>query len=126
MTTTFRSPEVATAWRAIASSLDRLVEIAGSVTTEGLHWRPAAPAANSIAVLVRRRDEEFADRPVTAAQLADDWLELRTRLESALAAAPPEEMSGRDVLFVVARHAVEHLGQAELTRDLWAAQAARG
>ncbi len=27
-------------------------------------------------------------------------------------------LTGRDVLIVVARHAVEHLGQAELTRDL--------
>jgi hypothetical protein len=27
-------------------------------------------------------------------------------------------LSGREILIVVARHAAEHLGQAELTRDL--------
>ncbi|MEZ4522019.1 MAG: hypothetical protein R3A46_10315 [Thermomicrobiales bacterium] len=28
-------------------------------------------------------------------------------------------LTGREVLIVVARHSAEHLGQAELTRDLW-------
>jgi hypothetical protein len=31
-------------------------------------------------------------------------------------------ISGREILIVVARHAAEHLGQAELTRDLWKAR----
>ena len=77
----------------------------------------------------RDRAGEFAARgdeaPVTAR-----WAALRPRLAETLAALPPGALdstyqhprrgaiSGRDILLVVARHAAEHLGQAELTRDL--------
>jgi hypothetical protein len=145
---------VATLWRFILSSLDRLLSVAHSLDWEGLQWRPPAPQANSVAVLVRhtlgnaeenllmvlcgqpfarQRDAEFADRSMTVDELASQWHDLRPRLEVALADLAAEEMtrlrahprrgsvSGRDVLIVVARHAAEHLGQAELTRDLWQA-----
>lgn len=148
----FASPEVASFWRFIASSLDRLVELAGALEAEGLHWSPPARDANSVAVLVthtlgnaeenvletlageavgRRREEEFVDRRLTAGELLQRWQELRPRLAAALARLPAAEMdrprahprrgrlTGREVLIVVARHAAEHLGQAELTRDLW-------
>lgn len=148
----FRTDEVATFWRFIVSSLDRLLAVAQSLDGDGVHWRPPAPGSNSVAVLVRhtlgnteenllmvlcgqpfarQRDDEFVDRSVSAADLDASWHELRPRIETALANVEAEEMtrmhphprrgsvSGRDVLIVVARHAAEHLGQVELTRDLW-------
>lgn len=85
----------------------------------------------------RQREGEFVPQQITAAELADEWSALRPRLAHALAALPCNAMdrqvehprrgqiSGREVLIVVARHAAEHLGQAELTRDLWLAEASR-
>lgn len=152
--TPFRTPEVATFWRFISSSLDRLVAVGVSLNAPGLHWRPPAPGTNSVAVLVRhtlgnaeenllkvlcgqpiarQRNGEFLDRSVSAADLVAVWQELRSRLEAALAYVEAAEMTrvrphprrgsvtGREVLVVVTRHAAEHLGQAELTRDLWLA-----
>lgn len=81
----------------------------------------------------RRREDEFAPPRVSAEELRERWLELRARLERAVtglsAAALDGQvnhprrgvLTGREVLIVVARHAAEHLGQAELTRDLWLA-----
>jgi len=60
----------------------------------------------------------------------DHWRELRARRETALAALPAGELdrerpqprrgplTGREVLLVVARHAAEHWGEAQLTRSL--------
>lgn len=82
----------------------------------------------------RNREAEFEDRSISAQQLQDQWFSLRSRLEAALLQLPASELDrehphprrgplpGRDILIVVARHAAEHLGQAELTRDLWFAQ----
>jgi hypothetical protein len=81
----------------------------------------------------RDRDAEFAQAGIVAGVLAR-WEELRPRLAAALAGVARGELdrerphprrgtiSGRAVLIVVARHAAEHLGQAELTRDLWRAR----
>lgn len=80
----------------------------------------------------RQRDAEFA-RAGGAADVRARWQDLGPRLNTALAALTPGTLerecphprrgtiSGREVLIVVARHAAEHLGQAELTRDLWRA-----
>lgn len=80
----------------------------------------------------RERDAEFA-QDGTAAGVRARWRELRPRLVAALSHVAPGELArdrphprrgaldGRAVLIVVARHAAEHLGQAELTRDLWRA-----
>jgi len=58
------------------------------------------------------------------------WPGLRAELEEGLSALPTSDLaravehprrdplSGREILIVVARHVAEHLGQAELTRDL--------
>jgi hypothetical protein len=78
----------------------------------------------------RNREEEFV-------QVADEqnaripgWPALRAELERGLAGLDPARLdatvehaqrglvAGREILIIVARHAAEHLGQAELTRDL--------
>lgn len=86
--------------------------------------------------ITRDRDGEFADFATAQVTVAARWDALRPRLAASLAALPPGALdadyphprrgsiSGRDILIVVARHAAEHLGQAELTRDLL--RAARG
>lgn len=78
----------------------------------------------------RKREAEFAAQGSSVEPVRQAWLELRTRIEQGLAGLPPGELErerqhprrgrllGREVLIVVARHAAEHMGQAELTRDL--------
>jgi hypothetical protein len=84
----------------------------------------------------RDRESEFVDRPVTAESLAAQWSELKSRLVAKLSTVPVSELDrvrshprrgeidGRSILIVATRHAAEHLGQAELTRDLWLASRA--
>jgi len=150
--TEFASPEAASFWRYISSSLDRLVALAHAIDPDALHWSPPAHDANSIAVLVvhtlgnaeeniletlcgesvdRDRSGEFANRSIAAEDLHWRWHDLRPRLELALAGLQSDDLGElrshprrgsipvREVLMVVARHAAEHLGHAELTRDLW-------
>ena len=86
--------------------------------------------------IARDRDGEFADYATARVAAGARWGELRPRLAALLAELPDGALdadyphprrgsiSGRDILSVVARHAAEHLGQAELTRDL--RRAARG
>jgi hypothetical protein len=165
MTNQSVTPEAASLWRFISSSLDRLVALALEIDDEGFTWRPPAPNTNSIAALAfhtlgnaeeniletlcgqtaggerigglatidRERDSEFAKGGRSKAELDERWRSLRPQLEQALSRLPDAELdeerrhprrgviSGRDILIVVARHAAEHLGQAELTRDLWLA-----
>jgi DinB superfamily len=83
----------------------------------------------------RDREQEFLAQAQSTAALLGRWQDLRAELEVAmlgLSAADLERsvshprrgvLSGREVLLVVARHAAEHLGQAELIRDM--AQALR-
>ncbi|HEY8600869.1 MAG TPA: DinB family protein [Thermomicrobiales bacterium] len=78
----------------------------------------------------RDRAGEFAALGVTPAVVLARWQELRALLGEALTQLPPAglgatythprrgTLTGREILIVVARHAAEHLGQAELTRDL--------
>jgi hypothetical protein len=78
----------------------------------------------------RDREAEFQTASGDGAELARHWTSLRPRIESVLAGLDGEVLdrvhphprrgttTGREVLIVVARHAAEHLGQAELTRDL--------
>ncbi len=150
----FESHEIATFWRYLASSLDQFVSVAMSLDADGLHWKPPADAANSIAVLLthtlgnaeenvleilcgepvnRDREREFLERAATADSLAGQWRALSPRLAAALSTTSPSELDrlryhprrgeidGRSILIVATRHAAEHLGQAELTRDLWLA-----
>ena len=78
----------------------------------------------------RDRDGEFATFAAAGVMVASRWEALRPRLAALLADLPNDALdtpyphprrgtiSGRDILIVVARHAAEHLGQADLTRDL--------
>ncbi len=78
----------------------------------------------------RDRAGEFAARATTSALVEAHWLDLRVRLEDGLTQLSPDgldvtythprrgTLTGREIVIVVARHAAEHLGQAELTRDL--------
>jgi uncharacterized damage-inducible protein DinB len=78
----------------------------------------------------RDREAEFQTASGDGAELVRRWTSLRSRIENALAGLNGEALerahphprrgmtTGREVLIVVARHAAEHLGQAELTRDL--------
>jgi uncharacterized damage-inducible protein DinB len=80
--------------------------------------------------VARDRDAEFTVETGGGAELERRWRSLRPRIERALAGLDAEALarqyahprrgtvSGREVLLIVARHAAEHLGQAELTRDL--------
>lgn len=78
----------------------------------------------------RDRVAEFAAQGADDAELRAYWQELQARVNAALATlAPPDldrtcihhrrgTITGREILIVVARHAAEHMGHAELTRDL--------
>jgi len=78
----------------------------------------------------RDREAEFAARGAAPRDVEERWRELRGCLARALAELPQTRLeeqiqhprrgpvTGREVLLVVARHCAEHLGQAELTRDL--------
>ena len=80
--------------------------------------------------VARDRDAEFAADSGGGAELERRWRSLRPRVEHVLAGLDADALarryaharrgtvSGREVLLIVARHAAEHLGQAELTRDL--------
>lgn len=86
----------------------------------------------------RDRRAEFEGEPLTLAEANDEWARLRFAIEAVLASLGPDGLLGSvrhdhrgdltrlELLFVAGRHAAEHLGQAELTRDLaLAALAAR-
>ncbi|MDA0256111.1 MAG: DinB family protein [Chloroflexi bacterium] len=86
----------------------------------------------------RDRDAEFRAAGDTIEPIERRWHELRAEIRACLAALPAQrldealthprqgEMTGRQVLLLVATHAAEHLGQAELTRDLLAASGGTG
>jgi uncharacterized damage-inducible protein DinB len=152
---TFASHEIALFWRYIASTLDRLIELASDLDGDGLSWHPPADGANDIRTLNvhtmgnaeeniidvlggrpvnRDRDSEFTTQSISGRELAEHWATLRSDMVATLCKIPASEldrvrthprrgdMTGRDALIVVARHSAEHLGQAELTRDLWERQ----
>jgi hypothetical protein len=83
--------------------------------------------------VARVRDAEFTN-DVPLSEIAPRWRELRERIMRSVGDFSPGElatdrmhprrgrMTGREVLFVTARHAAEHVGHAELTRQLVLAQ----
>ncbi|HEX3723583.1 MAG TPA: DinB family protein [Nitrolancea sp.] len=156
---TFASSEVASFWRAINSTVTRLIATLDGLSAEELNWQPPAPEANSLYVLAihtmgnveenvletlcgqpvnRQRDQEFVGGGTSVEAVQRRWQSLQRRIDETLISVPSSELdrsfkhpgreqeSGRDVLILVARHAGEHAGQAELTRDLLRASQQRG
>ncbi len=78
----------------------------------------------------RNREQEFLREGASTDALLLRWNGLRGQLQQALLSLSLQDLAqehlhprrglitGLDILIVVARHAAEHLGQAELTRDL--------
>jgi hypothetical protein len=81
-------------------------------------------------VVKRDRDAEFAARIASPDALRERWRLLEGQIRTALAELEPSELdrerdhprrgriTGREVLLVVARHAAEHWGEAQLTLSL--------
>ena len=79
----------------------------------------------------RDRDAEFAASGESEAELQERWRSLRERLQSCLAGLAPEDMgrefehtrrgvmTGREVMLITISHAAEHIGEAELTLNLY-------
>jgi uncharacterized damage-inducible protein DinB len=82
----------------------------------------------------RQREAEFAAHGDSLDALHQHWHTLRDHIQACLAEVDNDalvdvrahprrgQISGREVLIVVARHCAEHMGQAFLTRDLILAQ----
>ena len=83
------------------------------------------------------REEEFAARGEDSESLQEQWAQLEPKLLALLDSATAADLDslyehpsmgqvqGRAVLMRAVTHAREHLGQAQLTRDWWDAQANR-
>jgi len=81
-------------------------------------------------VVERDRDGEFATRATSSNALREKWRLLESEIGVTLAQLAPSELdrerdhprrgrlTGREVLLVVARHAAEHWGEAQLTLSL--------
>jgi uncharacterized damage-inducible protein DinB len=77
----------------------------------------------------RQREAEFVAHGSSVEPIRQRWRELQERVSVRLAPLSSDDLdrerehphrgqiTGREVLIVVARHAAEHAGQAELTRD---------
>ena len=114
-------------WRPAAPNTNSLLSIA---------WHALANAEENILLLLggqpAQRDHaiEFDDARLTAADVQKRWRELEPLLDDALRNLPDSALSAGvnhprrgdvtvfEVLVVALRHAAEHMGQAELTRDL--------
>ena len=84
----------------------------------------------------RDRDAEFVVTGGSAAEIGARWNEIKGRISASIEDLPPGEadrerehprygtVSGRELLLLVATHAAEHYGQAQLTRDLLKARRA--
>jgi len=138
---------------------DRLLETIADLDDEAVNWKPPAPGANSLLVLVthalgsaeqhvvgeaagktvvRNRDAEFASKGGSA-HLAARATEVRRRIDEALVGLegrldeereppfrkwPKTRGTVRDRLVHSISHTAEHVGHAQLTRDLLKARAA--
>jgi uncharacterized protein DUF664 len=150
------SSEIDVFRKRFAHEFQRLLRTLQGLDEEAVNWRPSAPGANSIVVLVthalasaedhvvrraagkpvvRSRDAEFAAKG-TASNLSARADEVKGRIDNALAELEgrlgeeresslenwPGMWTVRDVLLHSIAHTAEHVGHAELTRDLYVAQ----
>ena len=112
----------------------RPLENANSLYVLAIHMI-ANVEANILGVLcfqniVRHRDEEFKARGSSIEPVKKRWREVQEVVSSHLAKLSSKDLgkeyahprrgkiTGRDLLITIARHAAEHVGHAELTRDL--------
>ena len=136
---------------------DRLLETIADLDDEAVNWKPPAPGANSLLVLVthalgsaeqhvvgeaagktvvRNRDAEFASKGGSA-HLAARATEVRRRIDEAIVGLdgrldeereppfrrwPGARGTVRDRLIHSISHTAEHVGHAQVTRDLYIAQ----
>jgi len=142
-----------------AYELDRLLETIADLDDKAINWKPPAPGANSLLVLVthaigsaeehvvgkaagktvvRNRDAEFASQGGSG-HLSARAAEVRRRIDDALAGLegrldeereppfrtwPGSRTTLRDRLINSIAHTAEHVGHAQLTRDLLKAKGA--
>lgn len=78
----------------------------------------------------RARDAEFLAKGSSPKDIQERWRKLRERISKCVEGLPSTRLdrvqdltgsgpaTGRETLLLVTRHAAEHLGHAELTRDL--------
>ena len=112
----------------------RPLESANSVYVLAVHMI-ANVEANILGVLcsqdiVRHREDEFKARGSSIEPVRQRWINVQERISSHLAPLSSKDLdkeyehprrgkvTGRDLLITIARHAAEHVGHAELTRDL--------
>jgi uncharacterized damage-inducible protein DinB len=112
----------------------RPIESANSLYVLAVHVI-ANVEANILGVLcsqniVRHRDEEFKARGSSPEPVLQRWRDVQERVSPPLARLSSSDLdkeyehprrgkiTGRDLLIAIARHAAEHVGHAELTRDL--------
>ena len=80
--------------------------------------------------ITRDRDSEFTAFGETVTEIEAGWNALQGQISEAIQELPPGDLdrvrddpqrgkiTGRELMVIVARHAAEHYGQAQLTRDL--------
>src|SRR5213596_2898279 len=130
-----------------AHEFDRLLETIAELDDEAINWKPQAPGANSLLVLVthalgsaeehvvgkaagktvvRNRDAEFAAEGGSG-HIAARATEVRGRIdeerEPPFRTWPGSRATARDRLVHSISHTAEHVGHAQLTRDLLKARA---
>ncbi len=81
-------------------------------------------------VAKRIREDDFRVTGGSVQSVRDSWTELKARIGPSLESLPYDaldkeymhprrgNLTGREIMIVVAKHAAEHFGQAELTLDL--------
>jgi uncharacterized damage-inducible protein DinB len=112
----------------------RPLENANSLYVLAVHMI-ANVEANILGVLsfqniIRHREEEFKARGSSVEPVRQRWLDVQESISSHLAQLSSSDLdkeyehprrgkiTGRDLLITIARHAAEHVGHAELTREL--------
>ena len=138
----------------ILRAIDRVVGSMDLLTAAQITWVPPVPGWNSMAAIVthllgnveqnicgviggepveRDREAEFTPHIETAAELREQWAELRGRVAVVIGALTVAEMGElrkhswrgeitvREVLLIVVAHVGQHEGHAQMTRDylLW-------